>query len=228
MQLFYAPHILTNNYLDKENSNHCVKVLRKKNGDKIDIIDGVGNFYVAQIVDNHPKKCLVNILESKKETPTHDGYIHIAIAPTKNTNRIEWFVEKAIEIGINEISFIKTENSERKELNLERIEKIAISAIKQALKATLPRLNPLASLQDFIQRPFEGNKFLAHLAETPKPLVKQKVCSITTVLIGPEGDFSGNELKLIQDKGFTIVSLGNSRLRTETAGVVACTLLVNK
>ncbi len=225
MQLFYAPEVAESNYLDKIDSQHCIKVLRKQVGDIITLIDGKGNFYTAEIRDTNAKKCHFQVIEKTKEPP-RDRHVHIAIAPTKNNSRTEWFVEKAVEIGVDEISFLLTKNSERKHFSLERIEKIAIAAMKQSLKATLPKLNAQTELPHFVKRnATHPNKFVAHLAPDAKPLAEQSVSFGKLVLIGPEGDFDSSELELLTATGFQQVTLGNYRLRTETAGVVACTLL---
>lgn len=227
MQLFYAPEVLESTFLDKINSQHCVKVLRKKTGDVINLTDGKGFFYEAEMLDENAKKCQFKIISKVKE-PTRSKYVHIAIAPTKNNNRTEWFVEKAVEIGVDEISFILTNHGERKHLSIDRIEKIAISAIKQSIKATLPKLNELVGLQEFSGKFSENkNKFVAHLTAEAKPLQKQTVSSSNLILIGPEGDFDADELTMLYETGFINVTLGEYRLRTETAGVVACTLLNN-
>lgn len=227
MQLFYAPEVLESTHLDKTNSQHCVKVLRKKTGDIINLTDGKGFFYEAELQNDNAKKCEFKIIAKEKE-PKREKYVHIAIAPTKNNSRIEWFVEKAVEIGIDEISFILTKHSERKQLSIDRIEKIAVSAMKQSIKATLPKLNELTDLKAFAEKFADcPNKFVAHLAPDAKPLQKQTVSSKNLILIGPEGDFDSEELAMLVETGFINVTLGDYRLRTETAGVVACTLLNN-
>lgn len=225
MQLFYAPEVLTSNFLDKTDSQHCIKVLRKQAGDIINLVDGKGHFYTAELLDTNAKKCQFRLVEKIIEPP-RDRHVHIAIAPTKNNSRTEWFVEKAVEIGVDEISFLLTKNSERKHFSLERIEKIAISAMKQSLKATLPKLNAQTELPQFLKlNATHPNKFVAHLAPTAKPLSEQNVGFEKLVLVGPEGDFDSTELELLTAEGFQQVTLGNYRLRTETAGIVACTLL---
>lgn len=227
MQLFYAPDALESNILDQTNSQHCIKVLRKKAGDIVSLVDGKGNFFEVKLTNEHPKKCEFIILSQEKE-PDRRKRIHIAVAPTKNNNRTEWFVEKAVEIGIDEISFIKTSNSERKHFTLDRVEKIAISAMKQSLKATLPILNPLVNLNTFLTNKGSENgvdKFVAHLRDDSTPLPKHLSSTNSLILVGPEGDFTDGEIAEIREKKFRMVSLGNARLRTETAAVVACTLM---
>jgi 16S rRNA (uracil1498-N3)-methyltransferase len=226
MQLFYAPDALDNNVLDQINSQHCIKVLRKNAGDLVDLVDGKGNFFHVKLMNEHPKKCEFSILNQYREVPRKKR-AHIAMAPTKNNNRTEWFVEKAIEIGVDEISFIQTTNSERKYFSLDRIEKIAISAMKQSLKATLPTLNSLVDFETFLteQQNSTANKFVAHLRDDSTPLSKHLNSTNSLVLVGPEGDFSVEEIERATQNKFQLVSLGSSRLRTETAAVVACTLL---
>ncbi len=226
MQLFYAPDALTDNVLDQTNSQHCVKVLRKKIGDIVNLVDGKGNFFEVELINEHAKKCEFRIINQRTE-PARIRRVHIAIAPTKNNNRIEWFVEKAVEIGVDEISFIKTTNSERKQFSIDRVEKIAISAMKQSLKATLPVLNPLVDFEIFLSQNEKNaaDKFVAHLHNDSKPLSKHSDLTNCLVIIGPEGDFSQHEIGSAVDKNFKMVSLGNARLRTETAALVACTLL---
>lgn len=227
MNLYYQPAITEGiNYLDSEESRHAIKVLRHNSGDIIHVIDGKGCFYNAIIIDANPKKCIFEISEKRQE-PQKSYYIHIAIAPTKNIDRIEWFVEKAVEIGIDEISFVICDNSERKVVKSDRIHRKAISAIKQSVKAKLPKINEPERYSTFINRAELGNKFIAYVDFTnPETLFKQaksgeKYC----LLIGPEGDFSVNELESAITAGFKKVSLGISRLRTETAAVVACNTL---
>lgn len=229
MNLFYTPNITpaTSFVLDETESKHAIKVLRLNAGDPIHLVDGKGNFYRAEIIDTHPKKCEVKILE-QKTTPTIQPEIHIAIAPTKNTDRMEWFVEKTTEIGVTEITPIICAHSERKVLKLDRIHKRAIAAMKQSLKAHLPKLNEPTPFKEWIcSVDFKGEKLIAHCYEQDQLLLKDihqkgKNCLI---LIGPEGDFSAEELKMALKNGFIPVSLGKSRLRTETAGIVACNTL---
>ena len=224
MYIFYTPDITTHNSLSAEESRHAVKVLRLKEGDEILQTDGKGFFYKTVIVNANPKGCQTEIAETVKQNRERDFHIHIAVAPTKNSERIEWFVEKACEIGIDEITFLRCRFSERKELKTERIEKILVSAMKQSQKAYLPLLRPIIDFNDFINRECSGQKFIAHCYENQQlPLKNQYVKnSDATVLIGPEGDFSPEEIKSAVEAGFVPVSLGKSRLRTETAALVAC------
>jgi 16S rRNA (uracil1498-N3)-methyltransferase len=226
MQLFYSPEIGDeNNFLPEDESTHCVKVLRLKEKSKIQIIDGKGHFYTAEITVAHPKKCEFKILTVSEDSNKRDFYLHIAIAPTKNSDRTEWFIEKAVEIGIDEITFIKCEHSERKQLNMERIERIAISAMKQSLKAYLPKINPVTDFKNFISNTNkEVHYFVAHLESGEKKHLKEAMerKGKSCILIGPEGDFSPSEIEIALKNNFSPVTLGPSRLRTETAGIIAC------
>lgn len=222
MAIFYTPEIRTNPCLSEEESVHCVRVLRLGEGSEIDLIDGLGNFYKAKIVQAHPKHCMVEVLEVIKDK-TSPFMAYIAVAPTKNFDRIEWFVEKATEVGIGGFHFIATQHSERKNLKLERIEKIVISALKQSMKALKPQIEELTDFKKFVTQPFEGQKYICHCNPGEKPLLHH-VCKPGTpvlVLIGPEGDFSPEEVDLALQNGFQAVSLGDTRLRTETAAFVA-------
>ena len=227
MLLFYTPTIrLTDTafILDEAESKHAIKVLRLNAGDKINLVDGKGTFFDAEITQAHAKKCELRILSSNKETDNKSA-IHIAIAPTKNNDRLEWFVEKATEIGIAEITPLICQRSERKMLKTDRLEKTAIAAMKQSLKASLPKVNEPITFKDFIKiTPKQSNLFIAHcLDKTEKHL--SEICTKnkeTLVLIGPEGDFTKEEIDLAIKNQFKPISLGKSRLRTETAGIVAC------
>ncbi|QIA07940.1 16S rRNA (uracil(1498)-N(3))-methyltransferase [Draconibacterium halophilum] len=225
MQLFYVPTISgAEVVLNETESKHAVRVLRLKENDDIELVDGKGGFYKAQIIDANPKKCELNIIDSQTEFGKKDFHLHIAIAPTKNIDRTEWFLEKCTEIGIDEITPILSEHSERKVIKPERLEKILVSAMKQSVKAYLPKLNELTKLPDVISQATETKKFIAHCNDGEKQHLKNSVkCGDNVlILIGPEGDFSTEEVKLAQENGFEAISLGNARLRTETAGVVAC------
>ena len=226
MLLFYQSDIEKTPILSEEDSRHCVKVLRKNIKDKIHVVDGVGGLFECEIVKSHEKKCEVKILSVEREFEKRNHYLHIAIAPTKNADRIEYFIEKCVEIGIDEITLIQTKHSERKNQKTERLEKIAISAMKQSLKAYLPKINELVDFEKFIKNANFEAKFIAHLTDDAKPL-KEVVADKKEVLmmIGPEGDFTKEEIGMAKQIGFQVVTLGNSRLRTETAGVVACTVV---
>jgi 16S rRNA (uracil1498-N3)-methyltransferase len=227
MQLFYTPDITDNSpiyYLTEEESKHCIRVLRLKKGDKVQLIDGKGGLYEAEIIDEHPKKVALNLLSQQQEFGKRNHHLHIAIAPTKNIERLEWFLEKATEIGIDEISLIVCQRSERKEAKAERLNKIITAAIKQSLKAYHPVLNEPMPLSKLITKPFTGQKFIAHCEPGDKFELKNKIQlnGRYLMLIGPEGDFSPKEIEDALQNGFEPITLGNSRLRTETAGLEAC------
>lgn len=225
MQLFYVPNISgAEVILDETESKHAIRVLRLQSGDFVQIVDGAGGLFNAEIADANPKKCKLAIIESEQNFGKRNFHLHIAIAPTKNNERLEWFLEKATEIGIDEITPLLTERSERKTVNPERLEKILVSAMKQSVKAYLPRLNNPQNFKELVKQPFNGKKFIAYIEEKQTVHLKNVVGKNDNVLvlIGPEGDFSPAEVQLAMQNGFQPVSLGDSRLRTETAGVVAC------
>lgn len=226
MHRFFVPEITesTKQYiLSEEESKHACRVLRLGVGDKIAIINGKGNLFSCKIIEDHPKHCAVSIIDVTTETPDFQ-HIHIAISPTKNIDRFEWFLEKATEIGVHEITPVVGDNSERKIIKIDRLEKILVSATKQSKRLYIPKLNPLISVKEFIsQTPFS---FIAHCEddETKSGLAAEDITDSFTMLIGPEGDFSPLEIKLALEKGFKSIMLGKNRLRTETAGVYAVTL----
>lgn len=224
MQIFYAPDIETTHLLPEEESGHCVRVLRLSEGDEVLVADGKGCFFKCSISEAHPKHCKLNIISSWKQDKPWDVYIHIAVAPTKNMDRMEWFAEKATEIGIDEITCLNCRFSERKEIKPARLEKILVSAMKQSQKAALPILNGMTDFKHFVKLPFAGRKFIAHCEEGEKQLIKSiyHAGENALVLIGPEGDFSPDEIKMAEENGFEPISLGKSRLRTETAALAAC------
>jgi 16S rRNA (uracil1498-N3)-methyltransferase len=223
MWLFYTPDISDDMELPQEEAGHCIRVLRMKEGDRIRLTDGKGAFYDAVISAVSGKRCMVHIERKEVQASLWNGHLHIAVAPTKLMERNEWFVEKAVEIGVDEITFLKTDHSERDVIKMERIEKIAVSAMKQSQKATLPVLNGMTSFRNFVERGFEGDRFIAHCEPGSKVNLKDVVIPghDALVLIGPEGDFSPNEIDMALKAGFKPVSLGPSRLRTETAALVA-------
>ena len=224
MALFYVPQLSSGEVLPEEESQHAVKVLRLQVGDMIEVVDGVGGFYRARITNPHAKHCGFEITETILEMGKKNYRLHIAIAPTKNIERLEWFIEKATEIGIDEITPIICRYSERKVVKQERLEKILVSAAKQSLKAYFPKMNSLCTFDELMKNHAASQKFIAHCYEEDKRLL-QTECGLSTdvlVLIGPEGDFSKEEVNKAISAGFVPVSLGTSRLRTETAGVVAC------
>jgi 16S rRNA (uracil1498-N3)-methyltransferase len=227
VNLFYQPLLPQGvHYLDPEESRHCVKVLRRKNGDAIRITDGAGSFYDAVISEANPARCKFSITGSTR-VPPRDYIIHIAIAPTRNPDRIEWFVEKATEFGIDKISLISTDHCEKIFVKRDRLIRMAVSAMKQSLKATLPEITEVISFSDCVGGAREIQKFIAFVDES-NPVHLQYAAQArktTIVLIGPEGDFSADELSVALSAGFIKVSLGESRLRTETAGIAACHIL---
>lgn len=225
MQIFFIPEISGNTVtLSTEESKHAVRVLRLSVGDQVQIVDGKGNFYRAEILEAHQKNCMLQILEAKSDYEKRNFRLHIAIAPTKNIDRFEWFLEKCTEIGIDEITPLLSEHSERKVIKPQRLEKILVSAMKQSLKAYLPQLNELTSLKDFLQQDHPEKRFIAHCNDGAKAHLKNEIEAgdDVLILIGPEGDFSLGEVEQAKSFGFAEISLGNARLRTETAGVVAC------
>ncbi len=231
MHVFYQTDLSQNQIVLREDeSKHCVRVLRLKNGDEVDLADGKGTHAKAVIVDDHPKKCVLQITEStlhtQAESSGRDYYLHIVVAPTKNFDRMEWFIEKATEAGIDEITFIETENSERAKVNLERCEKIAVSAMKQSKQWYLTKINALQKITDFFKQDMQGAKFMAWCETDETALINQKIKQLNgnhiTILIGPEGDFTEAEVKLAQQHQFIPVSLGKTILRTETAALYAC------
>lgn len=219
---FYAPDIESTSCLPEDESVHCVRVLRMKEDDVIGVLDGKGTFFKAVITDAHPKHCRVSILETIPDT-SGPFLANIALCPTKNPERVEWFLEKATEIGIGRIIFLKSQHSERKTIKTERMDRILVAALKQSVKALKPSLEPLVPFDELVKRPFDGQKFICHCHHGEKPLLNAtcKPGSPALVLIGPEGDFSLEEVQLAEQNGFVSVSLGDTRLRTETAAFVA-------
>jgi 16S rRNA (uracil1498-N3)-methyltransferase len=236
MNLFYCPDMdsLT---LPEEESQHCVQVLRMQTGDHIMLTDGKGTLCEAEIVNPNRKHCTFRVLRSERPGPLHEGHVHIAIAPTKNIDRIEWMLEKCVEMGVDEFTPVLCRYSERKTVNIERLGKILVSAAKQSLKTTFPTLHPLTPIGDFITQATEQDRLFAHCMEGYAPTEAKhalKDCITrghsVVVLIGPEGDFSPEELQLALEHGWQPVSLGPARLRTETAGLVAAhtAILINE
>ena len=223
IRFFYAPDVAVDAELPADEAAHCLRVLRLQAGDEIRLTDGKGMFYKAEITTATGKRCLFKVLEAVPHPKEWSGHLHLALAPTKNMDRIEWFVEKATEIGFDELSFLNCRFSERKVIKTERIEKIVVSAIKQSLKARKPVVNEMVDFGRFMQREFAGQKFIAHCYEGEKPLLKDVLQpgEDAVVLIGPEGDFSREEVEKAEAMGFRSISLGKSRLRTETAALVA-------
>jgi 16S rRNA (uracil1498-N3)-methyltransferase len=226
MQLFYNPNInqTTENFsFDKEESKHIIKVLRKKDTDILFVTNGLGFLFKTEITLASDNKCTVQILSVEKAEPSK-FQLHLAVAPTKMNDRYEWFLEKATEIGIHEITPIICDRSERKVVNIERFEKIILTAMKQSNALFLPKLNKAISFKEFIKNKNEGLQFIAHCEESDRKTLKSvlKPNENITLLIGPEGDFSEKEIALALENNYVPVSLGNTRLRTETAAIVAC------
>jgi len=227
-QFFYATQIYDEKIiLPKDEALHALKVLRKKNGDQIRVVDGKGNLYDAYIDSEDIQDCCLSIKSKCKDYGYQSYYIHIGIVPPKSHDRVELFVEKVVEIGVQEISFINAEHSERNNIKLNRIHKCAVSAMKQSLKAYLPQINDIVSMTDFIKSCGNSEKYIAHLNEDENDLLMQSatIGSDYCILIGPEGDFSLTEINESLQFGFEPVSLGANRLRTETAGIASCHIL---
>jgi 16S rRNA (uracil1498-N3)-methyltransferase len=224
MTLFYCPTIHSSSVLSEEESQHAVKVLRLQAGDDIVVIDGVGGYYKARITQPNPKRCAFEVIEQQSEFGKRNYNLHVAIAPTKNIERLEWFVEKVTEIGIDQITPVICRYSERKTVKEERLEKIIVSACKQSVKAFFPKLNRVNTFTELLIGAKAEQKFIAHCYDEDKKLLKNEINphGDALILIGPEGDFSREEVEMALLAGFVPVSLGGSRLRTETAGVVAC------
>ncbi|TRX21934.1 16S rRNA (uracil(1498)-N(3))-methyltransferase [Flavobacterium franklandianum] len=226
MQLFYNPTIdeTTENFsFDKEESKHIIKVLRKKDTDILFVTNGLGLLFETEITLASDNKCTVQILAVEKTEPSK-FQLHLAVAPTKMNDRYEWFLEKATEIGVHEITPIICDRSERKIVNKERFEKILLTAMKQSNVLFLPKFNEAISFKEFVKRKNEGLQLIAHCEETDRKTLKSvlKTNENVTLLIGPEGDFTEKEIALALENNYVPVSLGNTRLRTETAAIVAC------
>jgi len=227
---FYVPDAFHQQELPMEEALHALRVLRLKGGDEMFLIDGEGMFYRAEVTIAATKRCMYEIKETLPQEKCWNGKIHLAVAPTKTMDRIEWFAEKATEIGFDELSFLNCKFSERKVMRTVRLDKIIVSAVKQSRKAWKPVVNPMINFKEFITRPCEGRKFIAHCYEEIErkdffELLQSPELKATdeavTVLIGPEGDFSIDEVKLALKNGYESISLGDARLRTETAALSA-------
>lgn len=227
--MFYVPEIEKSLELPADEAGHCARVLRMKEGDLIDITDGCGSFYQAELTLVSPKRCLFRVLSKETPMPLWTGHLHIAMAPTKNMDRVEWFAEKATEIGFDELTFLNCRFSERKVIKTERVDKILVSAVKQSLKPSKPKLNEMTDFDCFVKQHRTGQKFIAHCYGDlgDKPMLKEvlKAGEDAVVMIGPEGDFSREEVLQAIEHGFQPISLGRSRLRTETAALVATHIL---
>lgn len=227
-RFFYVPNAGQENEMPTEEALHALRVLRIKSGDEINLMDGVGNFYRAEVTLAATKRCLYEVKVVLPQQPAWHGHVHLAIAPTKVMDRIEWMAEKATEIGFDELSFLNCKFSERKTMRTVRLDKIVISAVKQSHKAWKPIVNQMVSFKEFIAQPRKGRKFICHcyeefekvdlMTELQKPYDED---ADVTVLVGPEGDFSVDEVKLAIANGYESASLGTSRLRTETAGLMS-------
>lgn len=228
IRFFYVPDAGSAEELPQEEATHALRVLRLKAGDAINLMDGVGNFYQAEVTLATNKRCLYEIKEVLPQKAAWRGKVHLAIAPTKMMDRIEWMAEKATEIGFDELSFLNCKFSERKTLRTDRIDKIVVSAVKQSHKAWKPLVNDMVTFKEFIAAPRSGRKFICHCYEEVEKLdffaelqKEDEENPDITVLVGPEGDFSIDEVKMALAHGYESVSLGTSRLRTETAGLMA-------
>jgi len=226
MQIFYAPGINGSiHYLDVSESHHCIRVLRLKKGDAVRLVDGKGTLYEGCIIDPDHRHCGIELNEKIADFEKRDYRLHIAISPLKNQERFEWFVEKSVETGIDEITPLICRNTEKQGIKVMRIENIIISAMKQSVKAFKPVLNKPATFNEFIKQSFEGSKLIAHCSNDLERSRIDMVCKKgedSVILIGPEGDFSREEISAALVNGFRSVNLGKSRLRAETAGVAAC------
>ena len=231
IRYFYVPDAARVTELPDEEAVHAVRVLRMTAGDEMMLMDGEGTFYRAQVTLTSQKHCLYEIVESLPQERQWQGCVHLAIAPTKLMDRIEWMTEKAVEVGIDELSFLDCQFSERRSLKLPRIEKIVVSAVKQSRKAYMPQLNDLESFKTFVKRHSTGRRYIAHCYDEVArvnlfdELRKGSADEDALVLIGPEGDFSIDEVRMAGEAGFVSVDLGKSRLRTETAGLSAVMMM---
>jgi len=224
MHCFYEPDLSGESILlSEEESKHAVRVLRLSGGDKVELLDGKGTRAVAEVSDDHPKRCVLRIISRSNEPSGRNFRLHIAVAPTKNMDRIEWFVEKATEIGIDEITFLECEHSERDTIKIDRIEKVAISAMKQSQQSHLPKINALTTFSAFVANCEAEVKLIAHCVDTERKALRDLGFQNKSVviLIGPEGDFSQEEITKALDSYFVPVVMGSTRLRTETAALYA-------
>jgi 16S rRNA (uracil1498-N3)-methyltransferase len=226
--VFYSNQIRDNlALLDEQESRHCILVLRLNKGDHVHLVDGAGNLYKGSIETPDPRACRIRINEIKRDHLSRKYYLHLAIAPTKSTNRFEWFVEKATEIGVDEITPLICERSERKEIRMDRFHKILLAAMKQSGRATLPKLNLPVDFKTFIRYPGKGRRLIAHCNVAAKRYAGILGTDIMDwlVMIGPEGDFSDAEISSAREEEFLEISLGDAVYRTETAGIIACQII---
>ena len=231
VRFFFVPDAANQTELPADEAMHALRVLRLQSGDEMMLMDGQGNYYRAEVTLAHTKHCLYEIRETLPQERQWTGHVHLAIAPTKMMERMEWLIEKAVEVGVDEISFLNCQFSERRIIKMQRAEKIMISAVKQSHKAWAPQLNEVMTFSEFIAQPFEGRKYIAHCYEEVartylyNELRKPADSDDALVLIGPEGDFSIDEVRQAIAHGFQSVHLGKSRLRTETAGLAAVMMM---
>lgn len=227
---FYAPDAAVSDELPEDEAMHALRVLRLKSGDEMMLMDGRGTYYRAEVTLAATRICKYRILETLPQQPQWKGHIHLAIAPTKMMDRMEWMVEKAVEIGVDDISFVNCKFSERKTIKTTRLEKIIVAAVKQSHKAWKPVLHDMCSFKNFMARPLEGRRYIAHCyEEVERTNLFGELCRLpededVNILVGPEGDFSIDEVKTATAAGWTSVNLGDSRLRTETAGLMGVTM----
>lgn len=230
-RFFYVPDVAKTNELPCDEAVHAVRVLRMKQGDQMILMDGVGTFFLAEVTMAVPHHCGFRVLETMPQQPQWKGKLHIAIAPTKMIDRMEWLLEKMTEVGIDEVSFLDSANSERRVVKTERLDKIVVSAMKQSRKAWKPIINGIQSFPDFLSHNTNGKRYIAHCySEIPRTYLFDELkasCSVeaATVLIGPEGDFTVDEVNKAMAEGYVSVHLGDSRLRTETAALVATMMI---
>lgn len=231
VRFFFVPDAANQTELPADEAMHALRVLRLQSGDEMMLMDGQGNYYRAEVTLAHTKHCLYEIRETLPQERQWAGHVHLAVAPTKMMERMEWLIEKAVEVGVDEISFLNCQFSERRIIKMQRAEKIMISAVKQSHKAWAPQLNEVMTFAEFIAQPFEGRKYIAHCYEEVartylyNELRKPADSDDALVLIGPEGDFSIDEVRQAVAHGFQSVHLGKSRLRTETAGLAAVMMM---
>lgn len=228
MHIFYCENINQETiFLDETESKHAAQVLRLRNNDAVAVIDGKGKFCNATIINSNSKKCELKIENCKADFQKRSYHLHIAIAPTKQMERFEWFIEKAVELGVDEITPLICHDSVRTHLRMDRLQKVILSAVKQSVQAYIPQINEAVALDKFIAKTTGSLKLMAHCAGSNKKSIQEIVSENqnTMILIGPEGDFTSNEISLALQHNFTPVSLGKSRLRTETAGVYACSVM---
>lgn len=222
---FYAPDIESSLTLPESDSGHCIRVLRMKTGDRVTVVDGSGHRFKCEIIGDHPKHVSLAIVSREEVPPVWSNHITIMVAPTKNNDRMEWLVEKLMEIGINRIVPVRCRRSERKDIKRERLEKIAVSAMKQSLKATLPEISEMIALDEAIKTFDAPQKFVGYCDSSMERSLLSRTYrpgEDVVILIGPEGDFTPEEITALLDNGYKAVTMGDNRLRTETAALVAC------